>query len=806
MALLLPKLDDKPFQTILEEGRSLIPSSSPEWTDHNVHDPGITFLELFSWLAEIQRYRLDQTSVSSYERFFSLMGIAPFGPQPAEVTVAFDFESLPETVFVKANTKMWVIGNESLPFATKRDLYLTTAELTRVITVSGGRETVQTTAEKNEVGHFEAFGRSPEIGDSLQLEFKNWFKEPQTHLAITLFEDDLPPREDFAANARGFESSAKVRWEYRTGAESWAPLDVVEDGTLNFSRSGELIFRRPLEPAQDVAHQLRAVLGGGRFEIPPRIVRIQTNTITGRQVETIVNEDIEAGLSSADQVVRLKKYPLLINDAIAEGQFQIGDVLDWVVLIDRLTKPEERYEPPLRETVIYIAAELRAIAGTLFDDPNLLRSEPQKNQQEYDLARAIDTLLNQAEFYNREKFPTVRLPEELSVDTRDNRCQRGGFVRRLNRFLLQSIFPDLFVSDRLEIQTGTPAVTVLEEVKTWHNWQQVENFLKSGPADRHYMLDPISGTVRFGNGLNGRTPQVNERIRARFYRYSQLEKGNLPANHLWALDVQLPPETEFKVRQNPPLGQRDKRENLMPATGGRDKESLEETKLRSREVFRKEKASLTARDYETLALNTPGLRIARAKVLPNFNPTLPRSFRLPGEITVLVLPSPPPKEAFPDSPPPEPSEGFLKTVQSHLESRRLVTTSIHVRGPQYVEVSVSARVFLKKRVSETQALENIKRALKEFFDPVFGSPDKGQGWPFGRSIFTSEVNQLLARVPEVDYVTGVALNNLNVGEALKLRYDQLPKARAGNYEGIKLVRFESRGNEQATCKGGERCE
>ena len=89
MGLLLPKLDDKPFAKIFEDARSLIPSNTAEWTDHNVHDPGITFLDLFAWLAEIQQYRLDRTSAASYARFFSLMGLAPLDPQPAQVTVAF---------------------------------------------------------------------------------------------------------------------------------------------------------------------------------------------------------------------------------------------------------------------------------------------------------------------------------------------------------------------------------------------------------------------------------------------------------------------------------------------------------------------------------------------------------------------------------------------------------------------------------------------------------------------------------------------------------------------------------------------
>jgi len=36
MGLVLPNLDDKPFGQIADEARQLIPSSAPEWTDHNV--------------------------------------------------------------------------------------------------------------------------------------------------------------------------------------------------------------------------------------------------------------------------------------------------------------------------------------------------------------------------------------------------------------------------------------------------------------------------------------------------------------------------------------------------------------------------------------------------------------------------------------------------------------------------------------------------------------------------------------------------------------------------------------------------
>jgi hypothetical protein len=655
---------------------------------------------------------------------------------------------------------------------TNRDLYLTYAKLTKVITKAGGQERTQTSAEQNEVGHYEAFGAAPKIGDSLELEFENWFTGCQGQLAITLFEDDLPPSTPLPSSAKGFESSAKLRWSYRAGATQWEELKVIEDGTLNLSRSGELIFRAPPAPSNNVPKRLRAELIGGSYEIPPRIVRVQTNTISARQVETIVNEDLGEGLGRADQVVRLKKFPLLLTDAVDDGPVQVGEVLDWNDLIERLSNPRG----PVAAALTYMAGELRKIDSGVFD-----AKPPLPDDTKYELAQVFNKLLNKTSFYQADVFRKISVPEEFREDSRVRRCERPSFVRRFNRLLLQKVFPDLFVSDRLEIQTKPLAE------RDWVTWERVENFLKSGPEDRHYVLNPNEGTVRFGNGLNGRVPERNEPIRARFYRYSQLERGNLPAGHLWALD-DLPRGTKITDRKN-----------LTPATGGRQREALEETKLRAREVFQKERITLTAKDYEQLVLNTPGLRVARASVLANFSPKLP-TLKLPGEITILVLPAPAPPAAFPNAAPPEPSEGFLKTVQNHLESRRLVTTSLHIQGPRYVEVKVSCNIFLKKRASESQVRDEINRALKEFLDPVFGGPEKGKGWPFGRSVFPSEVSQLLAKVPGVDYVTGVSLNDAKLGESLKLPYDGLPTS-SSTPHALRLATFESRGR-----KGGDDCD
>ena len=774
MALLLPNLDDKPFEQIVEEARQLIPSNAPEWTDHNVHDPGITFTELFAWLAEISHYRLNRTSAASYERFFSLMGVTPESAQAAEVSVAFEFNPLSQGVLIPANTRMWAIGIEDVPFQTLVDQFLTTAKVKRVVTDAGGRQIVQTTAEKNEAGHYEAFGPSPTAGDLLRLEFENWFDEPRGSFHVTLFEDDLPVRKPFSQKTEAFEPSAKIRWEYRSDApgvseEQWTALKVIDDGTLSFSRSGDVVFESPTEQAARRHKELRAIVLEGRFEIPPRIVAIRTNTVRARQVETIVNEDPPIpGLGIADQVVQLKKFPLLINNQVDDGPFQVGEVLDWEVLTARLRDAENLYKSPLKETVIYLREKLRAVAG---DDISATPSEFRNLQ--YRLAQAVDQLISDPDLYQPEKFKDLNIPEELSES---RRCRNQSTTRRLNRLLLQLVFPDLVVSDRCEVQVGRPAASVEDEIKTWRTWQRVEDFLKSGPDDYHYVLDPETGTVLFGNGMNGRVPQEKESIRARFYRHSEYEKGNIKSGHQWVLDG-VPASTPIVNRVN-----------STAASGGRGKESVDETRIRTRAVFHKERAVLTRTDYENLALNTPGLRVARAKLVSNFNPKF-RNLKLPGEVTLIVEAQPPPRAAFPNATPTTPSKGFLTTIQNYVESRRVVTTNVNVIGPEYVEVSVSGNVFLKKRVSESETLDSINRALAQFFDPVFGGPVAGQGWQFGRSIVPSEISQQLVKVNGVDYVTKIALNRLEPGKPLRMPYNGLPTP--GKHS-ITTVTFEAR--------------
>ncbi|MCH8155473.1 MAG: putative baseplate assembly protein, partial [Proteobacteria bacterium] len=88
MFLDVPKLDDRTFEELFREALALVPRYVPEWTDHNLSDPGITMIELFSWMTEMMLYRLNKVPDKNYVKFLELIGVklAPANPASTEIT------------------------------------------------------------------------------------------------------------------------------------------------------------------------------------------------------------------------------------------------------------------------------------------------------------------------------------------------------------------------------------------------------------------------------------------------------------------------------------------------------------------------------------------------------------------------------------------------------------------------------------------------------------------------------------------------------------------------------------------------
>lgn len=267
-------------------------------------------------------------------------------------------------------------------------------------------------------------------------------------------------------------------------------------------------------------------------------------------------------------------------------------------------------------------------------------------------------------------------------------------------------------------------------------WEEKENFESSGPGDKHYLFNPEKGEIIFGNGLNGSIPADSQKIRIS-YKTTLGQKGNISAWQKWIIN-----KTGFRSIQG---------ENFKQANGGQDAESVEQAKLRAKKDFRDPYRAVTSEDYEKLALSTPGLRVAKAKAIPGYNPEYP-CIDIPGSITVVIVPYARDEEAVP-----MPGKGFLQTVLLFLDVRRLITADLHVIGPEYVKVSVVCKVRITRKSSPAEVLKRIQKQLNRFLDPLVGGQD-GKGWPFGRAVYPSEIYQIIDNIEGVDCASSVSLS------------------------------------------------
>src|SRR5437660_7921898 len=128
MSLPAPNLDDRRFQDIVDEAKRRIPQYCPEWTDHNVSDPGVALIELFSWMTDLLLYRLNQTPDKMYVKFLELLGIRLEAPRAANVPITFHLSAAqPGDVVIPENTEVATVRTESNPaiiFTTESNLII----------------------------------------------------------------------------------------------------------------------------------------------------------------------------------------------------------------------------------------------------------------------------------------------------------------------------------------------------------------------------------------------------------------------------------------------------------------------------------------------------------------------------------------------------------------------------------------------------------------------------------------------------------------------------------------------------------
>ncbi|HVE87051.1 MAG TPA: hypothetical protein VND93_29555 [Myxococcales bacterium] len=129
----------------------------------------------------------------------------------------------------------------------------------------------------------------------------------------------------------------------------------------------------------------------------------------------------------------------------------------------------------------------------------------------------------------------------------------------------------------------------------------------------------------------------------------------------------------------------------------------------------------------------------------------------PAHVSLIAVPAP--TEALPAVDPLRPPPALTAAVWGFLDERRVLTTRHHVVGAIHAPVSAELVVCgTADAVAAGGLAARIAERLDAFLDPISGGPD-GEGWPFGRDVYVSELVEQMEGVQGVDYVTDVMLSS-----------------------------------------------
>ncbi|GGT11714.1 MULTISPECIES: putative baseplate assembly protein [Streptomyces] len=238
MPLPSPNLDDRRFQQFVDDAKRYIQQRAPEWTDHNVSDPGVTLVETVAHMADQIVYRLNRVPEKNHLAFLDLVGITLFPPTAARTDVTF-WLSAPqdEAVSVPVGTEVATLRTENedaVVFAVERDLRIVPSALRHLVVQQRGQAVTDRTHDLAEGTDILCFAESPRPGDCMLL----GLTAAVPHCAVVL---ELDSRVDgVGVDPR----QPPLVWEAWT-EDGWQPCEVDRDGTGGLNRPGEVILHVP---------------------------------------------------------------------------------------------------------------------------------------------------------------------------------------------------------------------------------------------------------------------------------------------------------------------------------------------------------------------------------------------------------------------------------------------------------------------------------------------------------------------------------------------------------------------------------
>jgi predicted phage baseplate assembly protein len=330
----LPVIDNRRFDDILAEVRTRIPRYSPEWTDFNDSDPGITLAQLFAWMTDLLLYRINLVPELNYLKFLQLIGIELRPAQPATAEVTFPVKNTAATTWVSVPLGTPVAtdnssGGDPVVFETTRDLVALKAMLAAVQVLDGYSFFNVTPVNTAGTQGFEPLGPAAAEGSALMLglDLNDVFPEVEINLAIFAEEKQSPDTFTSCGTPLNLPlTTSVISWEY-WGGSGWRTLTLLKDETDGFLKSGHVYLKAPAagQMAKTMIGSIttslfwiRARLTRAAYDRVPRILAVRTNTVGVIQAQTTNDEVLGGSSGEPNQTFRLLHSPVLLDALIVE--------------------------------------------------------------------------------------------------------------------------------------------------------------------------------------------------------------------------------------------------------------------------------------------------------------------------------------------------------------------------------------------------------------------------------------------------------------------------------------------------------
>lgn len=689
-----PSLDDRGFDDLVAELLARIPSHTPEWSDPRPGDPGRTVLELFAWLADTLLYRANLTPEKQRLAFLRLLGM-PMRPAVAAQGWISLSHSQPQDCRCYRLRPLARLSGAAVPVETRQEITVLPIELQ----VYG----------KQRLSESEADRYQPVLDGLTSL-----YSLGPGQKANPYFTQPI------------FNGGQVMPAGYRAGVNT-------VDGCFWLA----LLARDQGEARKQEAHNREVVnaLGGedGRESllsvgVMPTLALPADFADFGARLRVPHVWEISAPALAAGEEARYQ--PLRVVEDSSDGLLRPG------VIRLALPSSEQIGLPGSNDVRQFVRAGVGSFPPRL-DDPSTaarlvawIRLRP--------LASTAPTAHSPAD---------GTLPPDLDLSWIGLNVVAVDQRRTLQAVVVGESSGEAdqeFSLPSDSVEPDSLLIEVEEPGRGYQPWCRIDDLALAGREAAVYALDSEAGRIRFGDGLRGRIPEIQGRIRVARLRAGGGLQGNLPAGTLSGISAE-----EFggaivsgalKVRQ--PL----------PLAGGEDAESLDAAERRIPALFRHRDRAVTAGDYRSLAEETPGVRLGRVELLPRFKPQQ-RNGSVPGVVSVLVLP----RQQRRLPPNPRPDRPTLERVHSWLEPRRPLATELYVIGCEYIPLGLSVGVEVRGGFGQDAVLQGVSEALRDFLWPLEPGGVDGQGWPLGRAVQERELEVVVARVAGVAAVNGVRL-------------------------------------------------